>query len=318
MRKHIGVILVGMVIVVGLILYAATFTVRWQEKALVLTMGKITAEIDKPGLNWKWPVFQSVMKFDSRIRTRQLEIREVDTSDQQTVIVGVYVNWRIKDARVFYNRFFSKGESSNTQDVIAKAEDTMDKWIADATNVLAEYKLGELVTLNKSQFKLAAVESGGEDGSDGMLQRVRAKAASGEGHGIEILDIGIRKMGVPDNVSTAVFERMKQNRTAEARRLVTQGQGEADMIVGTAEAEARGIMARANAEARKIQGEGDAAAAEYYTTFLDNPTLANFLRRLQTLRETLSERTTIILDSGTPPYQLLTAEPTIGGSGAGQ
>ena len=205
-----------------------------------------------------------------------------------------------------------------TEDVIAKAEKTMDKWIAAATNVLAEYKLGELVTLNKSQFKLAAVESGGEDGSDGMLQRVRAKAASGEGHGIEILDIGIRKLGVPDNVSKAVFERMKQNRTAEARRLVTQGQGEADMIVGTAEAEARGIMARANAEARKIQGEGDAAAAEYYTTFLDNPTLSNFLRRLQTLRETLSERTTIILDSGTPPYQLLTAEPTIGGAGTGQ
>ncbi len=102
MRKHIVVIALGVTIVTILLLYMMTFTVRWQEKLLVLTFDKISREVDEAGLHWKVPMFQKAVKFDTRIRTLQQQSTEIETRDKQTIIVSVYVNWRISEARPFF------------------------------------------------------------------------------------------------------------------------------------------------------------------------------------------------------------------------
>ncbi|MBN1436700.1 MAG: protease modulator HflC [Sedimentisphaerales bacterium] len=306
MKRHFGAILVTLIIVAILALYFVAFTVRWQEKALVLTFGSITDQVDEPGLNWIWP-WQKVVKFDTRIRTYQPQAVQIQTADKQTVIVAVYVNWRISNAQVFYERFRS-GTAASEADAVYRAEEAINAWVREAMNVVAEYDLGQLVTIDSNAFVLPMVESNDSE-SGGMLQRVQAEAEAGGGYGITIMDVGIRQFGVPDSVSTAVFARMTAERQRQARTLFAQGRSVANSIAGRAEAEATRIRARAEAEARSIEGQGDAEAAVYYRTFMQNPDLANFLRRLETLRTTLNARTTIVLDSDTAPYDLLNTGP---------
>ena len=153
------------------------------------------------------------------------------------------------------------------------------------------------------------VETGKDGSAGGMLARVREKAA---GSGIEIVDMGISRLGVPDSVSSAVFARMKEERNAETNRLLAEGKAEAESIRGKAEAAKTRIMADAEAKARSIKGQGDAEAAQHYAKFVDEPELANFLRRLDTLRTTLNDRTTIVIDSDSPAYNLLSSGPEYG------
>lgn len=313
MKKNLGYIIIGVVVVAILLLYSATFTVRWQEKSLVLTFGKIDRQVSEAGLNWVWP-WQSVAKFDSRIRTLDLLGTQTVTRDMQNIIVTVYVNWRISDAQTFYERF-STDKSRKSEDVVYEAEKRLKNLMADACHVFTEYNLSQLVTLDRSNFKLPLVEKGDADAGEvgGMLKRIRGKVAEKGGYGIEIVDIGIKRLGVPDQVTQAVFARMTEERMAEAAVLTSEGQAEADSIKGKAESEAEKILAQAKAKAREIEGQGDAEAAQYYAKFLAQPSLALFLRKLETLRTTLSDRTTITLDGQSPPYNMLLHGPNVEG-----
>ena len=308
MKKHLGVITLALTVVLILLLYAVMFSVRYQEQALVLRWGKINRVEAEPGLKWQWPYpIEKVVKLDCRIRTYQPVAYELQTRDRTTLIVGLYVNWRIKDPVVFYNRFPHSGAGDQAE-VVQAAEKAINGWLEAARSVFAERDLSELVTLDEKRFKLATIEHG-DDQHEGMLQRVRDQA--GQGYGIEIVDLGIRKLGVPDSVSEAVFNRMKEERGAEERRLLAEGQSDADAIVGNAKSRATRIRAEAEAQAKSIEGEGDAEAAQYYASFLKHPQLATFLRQLETLRKTLSQQTTLILDSQSPPYQLLKTGPKV-------
>ena len=311
MKKHIGVIIIGIAIVVILVLYAVSFTVRWQEKALVLTFGKISRVEVEPGLKWKWP-WQKVVAFDGRISTYQQKGTQTQTSDQQNIIVGLYLNWRIAQPDAFYQRFRSAGVRAGP-DVVANAEKTIDTWISQAANVFARYDLDELVTVNAEKFKLADIEKG-------MQAQIAAQAGSEGGYGVEVIDLGISRLGVPDSVSKSVFDRMVADREAEVARLESDGKRRAESITSKAEAEAMKIVAEAQAMAREIEGQGDAMAAESYPEFLADADLANFLRKLATLRKTLSKRTTVVIDADTAPYGLLKEGPEIlqGGTSAGQ
>lgn len=310
MKKHIGAISIALATVLILLLYLVTFTVRWQEKVLVLTFGKISRVETDPGLKWIWP-WQSKVKFDGRIRTFQTRATQIQTRDQQTVIATVYVNWRIDDPEKFYTRFRPTDVlSPDVDDVLEMAESTISTWVKEATKVFAQYRLGELVTTDRSQFKLAAIEVG-QNGSGGMLQGVCEKATSGDGYGVEIVDLGIRQLGVPDNVTTAVFDRMRENRKAAARTAISEGRQLAESIVGQANAQAEMIKAEAAAKAKKIRGQGDAEAAQSYAKFLENPSLAKFLRELETLRTTLSQRTTMVIDGESAPYNMIKRGPEV-------
>lgn len=317
MKKYISYITVGLVIGAILVLYMVTFTVRWKEKALVLSFGKISRHVTEPGLHGKWP-WQTAVKFDGRIRTLQRQDTQTATRDKQNIIVTVYVNWRIDDAEVFYKRFRPSG-SPQSADIVAAAEKTMrDSWIADALNVFTEYNFSELITLDPARFQLKALERGTPPNEGGMLKRLRTEAQAGDGYGVEVVDVGIRRLGVPDSVTAKVFERMREDRNKEVNALVADGNRLAETIKGAAQSEATMILARAQATAKSIKGQGDAEAAEHYSDFLAHPELANFLRRLDTLRKTLSERTTIVIDADSPPYNLLNQGPQIGSSSSPQ
>ena len=310
MKKHIGSIVIALLIVGVLLLYMVTFTVRWQEKALVLTFGKISREETKAGLKWKWPYpVQSVVKFDGRIRTLDQQTAQTQTRDKTNLISTVYINWRIVEPQLFYERFRKGGTSGD--DVVYEAEKTLRGWLADTANIITEYNLGELVTEDDKKFRLPELEKGKPGQPGGMLAYLKDKIGTDRGYGIEIVDLGIKRLGVPDFVSGKVFERMKADREAVVVTLLSEGASEAESIKGKADSQAKEIEAEAKAQAKNIMGEGDAEAARYYAVFLDNPQLANYLRKLETLRKTLNKRTTVILDSESAPYNLLQKLPQV-------
>jgi len=309
-KKHIGSIVIALLIVGILLLYMVTFTVRWQEKALVLTFGKISRQETKAGLKWKWPYpIQSVVKFDGRIRTLDQQTAQTQTRDKTNVVSTVYINWKIVEPKLFYERFRKGGTSGD--DVVYEAEKTLRGWLAGSANIITEYNLGELVTEDAEKFKLPELEKGKPGQPGGMLAYLVDKVGADGGSGIKIVDLGIKRLGVPDFVSGKVFERMKADREAVVVTLLSEGASEAESIKGKADGQAKEIEAEAKAEAKNIMGKGDAEAAQYYAVFLDNPQLANYLRKLETLRKTLNKRTTVILDSESAPYNLLQKLPQV-------
>ena len=310
MKKHIGIVILAAVIVSILVLYMVSFSVRFNHSALVLTFGKISRQADEPGLQWKWP-WQTVVTFDRRIRTYHRQPVMTQTRDKQTIVATVFVNWRINKEEVdlFFRSFNESG--SDAESLVLEAEEKIEGWIAEASNSITEYNLNELVTLDSSRFKLAALEGPGTNNQSSMLKSLQETVQAGGGYGLEIVDVGFSQLGVPDSVTEKVFGRMISERTMVSMGLIAEGESKAESIRGEAESTATEIRAQALADAEKIRGEGDAQAAEFYKTFSANTEFANFLRKMQTLSKTLTNRTTWIVDTDSPAYQLLKVGPQI-------
>ena len=144
-----------------------------------------------------------------------------------------------------------------------------------------------------------------------MLVRLREKAQADEGYGIEIEDVGLEMLGVPDAVTANVFTRMASEREKESTRLIGEGRREADSIYGRALGQAKIITAQAEAEAEKIRAEGDAEALQYLEVLNKNPELANILRSYKTMSKILGNRTTFVFNSDSIIYKILQEGPDI-------
>ncbi len=309
MKKHIWVLILACLIISILVLYWVTFTVRFNENALVTTFGKISRRVDEPGLRWKLPPpIHSVMKFDRRIRMYQRLPVQTQTSDAQPIVVTVYVNWRINEqVEDFYTNFYKRG-MSDSESLVVEAEDMIDGWIAEASNIISEFKLSELITLDAERFKLDDMVRGPESS---MLVRLREKAQADEGYGIEIEDVGLEMLGVPESVTEKVFARMASEREKESTRLIGEGRREGDSIYGRAQGQAKIITAQAEAEAEKIRAEGDAESLQYLEVLNKNPELANTLRSYKTMSKILGNRTTFVFNSDSIIYKILQVGPDI-------
>ena len=126
------------------------------------------------------------------------------------------------------------------------------------------------------------------------------------GFGITIVGVGINNLGVPKTVTDKVFDRMIAERKQFADKNLAEGKREAKEIRINAERERTITLAKAEAEAQKIRAEGDAAAAEFYQVFREQPELAEFLRKLDALRVVMKGKTTVVFDTAVPPFDLLT------------
>ena len=298
MKKNYITLTIGafLVIIFGFMLF--TFQVRetevaiktWFLKAVVDDDGK--ADIG-PGFGFRlpWPV-HDVHKFDKRIQSSEWTFEETGTIDAQPILVKVFVTWKISDALKFFGSF--SGD-------MAKANEALEGNVRSAQNaVIGNYAFNNLVTTNKEELKLDAIE---ED----MKKRV---SEDSDENGIEIIMVGIKRLGIPESVTSAVFERMKAERQAEIQKIQAEGERQATEIKAKADLEANKILALARAEAIQISGEAEAQAAKSYKVFKQNPELANFLFQRKALEGLLKENSTLILDPNTPPFNLLTQPNT--------
>jgi membrane protease subunit HflC len=255
--------------------------------------------VEEPGLHFRWPFpFQEVYRFDKRIRCYEGSSgkqAETVTKDGHNIIVGIYVNYRIKDV----NAFFSKLKD------VSNGEDVLNTLMRSAKNTaFGQRNLYQIVNENGKMLKLDAVTA------DIKSSLVKDTAE----FGIEIVGVGINTLGVPKTVTEKVFERMIAERKQFADKNLAEGKREAKEIRVKADLERDTIIANAEASAQKLRAEGDAAAAKFYKEFARDPKLAGFLRKIDALRLIMEKGTTLVIDTNVPPFDLLKADAAIPGA----
>ena len=296
MKRNLLTLVIGAVLVVIFALLLFVFQVRKSEVAVVTTFGKPTRPIVEPGpyFKWPWPI-QKVYKFDQRIQTFEDKFTEDFTADNNNLLTMVYVGWRITEPNTFYQKF--RGGS------VALAESQLEGMLRSAkSGTVGRHSLSDFVNPDEKQLKFDAIEVEIKDIVQSQLQTNNC--------GVQIEFLGIKKLGLPDSVTQSVFDRMTKERELLSSRLQNEGEADAQNIRSTANRKAAELLASAEGQATRIRGEGEAKAAEFLPVFQQNPQLANFLLRLDALDQSLKERSTLIFDQRTPPFDLFQGFPT--------
>jgi membrane protease subunit HflC len=250
------------------------FTVEQRQYAIVFQLGEIKEEIKEPGLNFKWPMIQNVRFFDRRILT--LESAEPErflTAEKKPVLVDSFVKWRIADVRQYY---------------VSVGGDEM----------LARTRLSQTVNSGlREEFGKRTVHDVVSGERDKIMAEVQRKAdADARAIGVEIVDVRLKRVDLPAEVSEAVYRRMETERKRVANELRSQGAAEAEKIRADADKQREVIVAEAYRDAQKIKGEGDAKAAEIYgKAFGANPEFYAFYRSLEAYRQSFGNKSDLLV-----------------------
>ncbi len=290
MKKNLITVIIAAVLVVIFALLLFTFQVRQSEVAVLTRFGQPVANLDQPNLYFKWPwPIQQVYRFDQRVQIFEDKFSENYTADGTMLLTSVYVGWRISDAKEFFPKF--AGGS------VAAAQRQLEQMLRSAkAAVIGTNRLADFVNVDPAQVKLEAIETE-------IKTRVQNELAS-HNYGISIEFLGLKKLGLPESVTTAVFDRMKSERNKSISEAQFNGEAEATKIKSAAERKAADLLSDAEAAAISIKGKGEAEAAKTLSVFQQNPELAIFLSQLETLKSSLNQRTTLIFDERTPPFSL--------------
>ncbi|MGL4853947.1 MAG: protease modulator HflC [Lentisphaeria bacterium] len=291
--KHWPAYSMGILVGVIFLFASLSFQVAEYESAVLIRFGRPLETKYESGLHFKWfyPI-DRVWKEDRRIRSfsgKEGRLEEMQTADGKNVVVGVTSNWRIANEIEYIQRLRT----------IENGERELSSLLRSAKNVvIGSYALGDLINPNMKELKILEAESK-------MLKIVKEQAAL---YGIEVISVGFEHLGFPKEVSNSVFERMRSERQRLSQKYLGEGRGEAEKIKAQADAKASGIIAEAEAQAKIIRAEGDAEAAHFYSVFKKSPQLAIFLRKLEALKGSMGNNTTLILDTDSIPFDLLKSD----------
>jgi membrane protease subunit HflC len=297
---------IAAVLVIALLAFMMTYTVRFTDAAVLTTFGKAGPDSihKEPGLYFKAPYpFQSVTTYDTRVRIVQLRLETLQTFDSRQLIVEAFCTWRVSDPLIFFQRFSNAGERA--EDHYRQAEKTLQDNLRSALSELSRYRMSDLFPRGTTPSKLPELEQA-------VLATLRAGGSEGgralTGDGIEAVNIGINRIKFPEETTKAVFQRMEADRKRLIDQLESQGQSEAQTIRTAAESLAKKIRAFADAQAREIRARGDAEATPWLALMNENPELAVFLRNLDFMRTAFAKKVTLILPTSTPGLELLSPD----------
>ena len=295
MKRHpLTFVIAGLLVIVfGLLLFF--FQVRKSEVVVITTFGKPTKDYPNPGAypKWPWPI-QEAHHLDQRIQNFEDQFEQANTSDNFSLLTMVYVGWRISDPVAFFPYF--KGS-------VSEAEKTLESLVGSAKSaIVGKHPLSDFVSTNEKELKFVDIEKE-------MLDLVRSQVRTNN-YGIEIEFLGVKKLGFPESVTQAVFDRMQSERQVLVSKTQFEGEADAEKIRSAANRKSAEMLNNAEAEAIRIHGLGEKEAAKSFATFQQSPELANFLLRLTALELTLKDRSTLIFDQHTPPFDLFSGVST--------
>ncbi len=285
---YLPTIILGIIVAIIFLLAIFTYQVPAPERALILTMGKITGTAE-PGLHFRWPLpFQEIIRYDIRKRTFDGNIgrlEETTTKDQKQVVIGINVVYRIKDLIRF-----------KTASSVAAAEDYLGSRMRTAkAAVIGKYDYDQLINTDPEKMKL-------EEMRKEILNYIADDVM--ERYGLEVTDVLFSAITVPEKTADAIASRMKQERETEAARKRDEGKTRAAEIRINADKEKSKILTLAQGEAKETMAKGDAEAAKHYAVFTQEPELAVFLRKLQAMKKVLATRSTLILGTNAAPFDI--------------
>lgn len=267
--KAIGVI----VVVLAVLLVLSAYTVGERERVILFSLGEIKASDLQAGLHWKIPIINRVLKFDGRVLGLDAEADRFLTAERKNVIVDFFVKWRIAETALFYRSFGA--DERNAYERLAQI--TKD----EIRNAFGQRTIQEVVS--------------GERGA--LMQAVQGKVNQiAQQYGIEVLDVRVSRVDLPEEVSESVYQRMRTERALAAKELRASGREEAIGIRAAANRRRTVLVADAYGEAQRTRGEGDALAAQIYANaYEQDPEFFNFYRSLNAYKNTFRDKNDMLV-----------------------
>ena len=228
-------------ILIGVVVWMSAFVVHEKELAIKFKLGEIVESDFKPGLYFQIPIINNVRKFDSRILTLDTPSERFLTSEKKNVIVNSFVKWRISDAKLYYT-----STGGDERRAIARMASIINDELKGqiGTKTMREVISGERATIMQVV-------------TDNAGLKIRDL-------GIELIDVRVKKVELPENVSNNVYRRMATERQTVAKTFRSRGEEEAKKIRANADRQREEILAEAYRESEEIRGQGDAYAARTY------------------------------------------------------
>ena len=256
------------------IIMMCVFTVSETEKAIKFRLGEIVKNDYEPGLHFKLPFINNVKKFDKRIQTMDAKPERFLTAEKKNVIVDSFVKWRIGDVTTFYTVVAGDIDQANLR---------LDQIIKDAfRGEFGKRNIKQLVSTDRQAIR------------EILIKNAKPLAAD---LGMEIIDVQVMRIDLPDEVSSSVFRRMEAERERVAREFRSQGAEAAERIRADADRQRVVTMANAFRDAEKIRGEGDAKSAEIYAkAYGADAEFFTFYRSLNAYKKTFSSSSMMVLD----------------------
>ena len=264
-------ILLAVVLLVG---SQGLFVINETERAIKLQFGEVVEADIQPGLHWKVPFMQNIKRFDARVLTLDTNPSRYLTAGKKYVIVDSYAKWRIKDVNAYY-----KATSGNRLEASNLLANLVNKGLRDE---IAARTLHDVVSGERDQL---------------MTQLTAALNLQTQKElGIEVLDLRVKAVDLPEDLSKSVYSRMSAEREREAREYRSQGKELAEGIRADADRQKIVIEAQAYRDAERTKGEGDAESARIYAAaYNKDPEFYAFTRSLRAYTETFSQSDVLLL-----------------------
>ena len=256
-----------------ILIYSATFIVDERQVVIKFRLGEIVSSHTEPGLYFMIPFLNNVKKYDSRILTLDSKPEQFLTSEKKNVIVDSFVKWKISGPENFYRA--SKGDER-----------------------IGLNRLSQIINdLTKSQFSKRTINDVVSGDRVALMNIVKAEAnLAAKPLGITVVDVRVKKVDLPDEVSASVYARMVKERATVAKRFRSKGKEVAQGISASAERESEEIIAEAYREGQEIKGEGDAVSADIYARSYNlDPEFYSFYRSLSAYRSSFNVKEDVMI-----------------------
>jgi membrane protease subunit HflC len=277
--RSIPLILLGLVFAVW---NFAAFRVPQWEQAVVLQLGEPVRTIREPGLYWKLPFVQNVLRFERRLMEYDASPRELLTKDKQQLVVDNYARWRIVDPLQFYRTVRSEeGAASRLDDII----------YSNVRENLGRHSFSEIINERRAEL---------------MEQVTKSTDQKAREYGIEVMDVRMKRADLPEKTEMNVFSRMRTERERLAKKFRAEGDEEARKVRSESDKEVAILMAEAKKQAEITRGQGDAKAVRIFAeAYGRDPSFYEFVRTLESYRKSMHAGTSVILSPDSDFLRLL-------------
>ena len=280
--KILGII-VG---IVALVVYSSVFIVDPREKVLLFRLGEIIRDDIKPGLHFKIPLINNVERYDARILTLNARPESFLTVEKKNVTVDFFVKWKIRNVAQYYRA--TRGDERNAQNRLAQI--TKD----GLRNEFGKRTIQQAVSGERSE----------------IMDILKVKSNSlGKDLGIDIVDVRISRIDLPDDVSDAVYKRMRAERNRTARDFRARGLEQSEKLRAEADRQRIEIIADAYKKSEIVRGDGDAKSAKIYAeAYQKNPEFYSFLRSIEAYTKIFGTGDTLVLEPDSEFFDYFNSE----------
>ena len=269
-----------LIAIVGL---STVFTVDETRQVVILQFGEPVRIIKTPGLYFKLPApLQVAQHFDDRLLEYDVAPEEILSKDKKSLIVDNYVRWRIVDPLLFLQTVQTEPIAKTRIDDIVYSE---------LRRELGTHNMSEIITENRELI---------------MEKVTRESAAATKPYGIEVVDVRLKRVDLPQNNEQSIYRRMQAERIRQANKFRSEGEEESQKIKASTDKDKTIILANAYKEAEEVKGEGEAKAVDIYArAFSKDPDFYEFYRTLETYKIILDKKTTLVLPTNSKLFDIL-------------